>query len=162
MQPLWRWTIFSKPLQIVIMLGDITALKDNVYHVLTDSASTPYPAWLFGGLLLGRGLTIQKPMAPISGTSGSSFKLSHTLATARPTKASCLTFGAAHMLGGWIVYDGDVTNGAGFNFAWSTLFLIVNGRAGIKSVLHGRVNPLALSLLAAGNAGIYGKKFFWP
>lgn len=144
------------------MLGNIDGIKDNLYTVITDSASTPYPAWTFGALLLGRGLTIQKPMAPLSGTSGSSLKLSHTLATARPTKTSCYLFGAAHLLGGWIVYDGDITNGAGFNFAWSTLYLIVNGRAGLKSVIHGRVNPMALSILALGNAGTYGKKFFWP
>lgn len=144
------------------MIGNIDGLKDNLYTTITDSASTPYPAWLFGGLLIGRGLTIQKPIAPITGSSGSSLQLSHTLATARPTKTSSFLFGAAHLLGGWIVYDGDVTNGAGFNFAWSTLYLIVNGRAGVKSVLNGRVNPLALSILALGNAGTYGKKFFWP
>ncbi|CAK7896590.1 hypothetical protein CAAN1_04S06326 [[Candida] anglica] len=133
-----------------------------IAHNFSNASSTPYPAWALGGLLLGRGLTIQKPMTPISGTSGSSFKFSQTLATARPTKASCFTFGAAHLLGGWIIYDGDELNGAGFNFAWSTLYLIVNGRAGIKSIFAGRINPLAFSLLALGNAGIYGKRFFWP
>lgn len=61
-----------------------------------------------------------------------------------------------------MVYDGDETNGAGFTFAWSTLYLIVNGRASLRSLVSGRVTPMSLSLLALGNAGIYGKAFFWP
>lgn len=144
----------------MISISDST--KEKLYNTVTDSASTPYPAWIFGSALLARGLTIQPAMKGFDGTSGSSFKFSQTLATARPTKLSCYLFGAAHLLGGWITYDGDIINGSGFNFAWSTLYLIVNGRSGLKSVLYGRINPLALSTLALGNAGLYGKKFFWP
>lgn len=62
---------------------------------------------------------------------------------------------------GWIIYDGDLANGAGFNFAWSTLYLIVNGTSSVKSLTLGRLNPIGLSMLALGNVGMYGKKFFW-
>ena len=77
-------------------------------------------------------------------------------------QTTCLLFGAANALGSYIIYDGDVTNGAGFTFAWLTLYLIVNGRPSFRSMLRGRMSPVALSVLALGNAGIYGKQFFWP
>ncbi|QWU88410.1 hypothetical protein CA3LBN_002718 [Candidozyma haemuli] len=75
---------------------------------------------------------------------------------------SCFLFGGASALGGYIMYDGDVPNGAGFTFAWSTLYLLVNGRPALKSLIRGHVSPLALAGLALGNAGIYGKEFIWP
>lgn len=73
-----------------------------------------------------------------------------------------MLFGVANALGSWIIYDGDVANGSGFTFAWSALYTIVNGRPSFRSFLQGRVSPVALSILALGNAGIYGKQFFWP
>lgn len=134
----------------------------DLQQSLSTAATTPYPAWVLSAGLLYKGLTSHTPITTAKGTSGGSFKFSQSLAVARPTRPLCLLFGGAQALGGWIVYDGDVTNGAGFNFAWLTLYLIVNGTSSVKSVVRGRVSPLALSLLALGNAGIYGKKFFWP
>ena len=134
----------------------------NIAENLANSASTPYPAWILSGSLLARALTIQQPLPANLGTSGSSFKFSQAVAAQKPTKFSSLGFGAALALGGWIIYDGDEMDGAGFNFAWSSLYLIVNGGASIKGLIRGRVSPVGLSLLAAGNAVLYGKKFFWP
>lgn len=122
---------------------------------------TPFPPWLFGSLLFYKGISIPAPISS-SGTSGASHKFAKSLATSKPTKLSCYTFGLAHLIGGYMIYDDNLENGAGFTFAWSTLYLLVNGRASFKSVFSGRVSPLALSILALGNAGIYGKKFFWP
>ena len=132
---------------------------------LTKSANelpnTPYPAWFFSAVLLYKGVTTHKPIANSTGTSGGSAKFSQWLSLSKPSRLSCFTFGAAHLLGGWIIYDGDLANGAGFNFAWSTLYLIVNGTSSVKSLTLGRLNPIGLSMLALGNVGMYDKKFFW-
>lgn len=144
------------------MTEPIENASSSIKQQLDNAASTPYPAWLLSTTLLYKGITYHNPINSVQGSSGGSYKFSQNLSSAKPTRASCLTFGLTNLLGGWIIYDGDVINGSGFTFAWSTLYLIVNGRSSFKSVFRGRVSPLALSLLAVGNAGIYGKKFFWP
>lgn len=128
---------------------------------ISNLADTPYPAWALGVPLALRGTFFPKPLEPVDGSSGGSVKFSRTVALRSPTRASCLTFGAAHLLGGYMIYDGDAMNGAGFNFAWSTLYLIVNAKSSIKNIFMARVSPIAFATLAAGNAAIYGKKFFW-
>ncbi|ODV67054.1 hypothetical protein HYPBUDRAFT_166954 [Hyphopichia burtonii NRRL Y-1933] len=141
---------------------DAGQLTQNLQKQVSNLSNTPYPAWVFASLLLFKGISHQKPIESISGSSGGSYQFAKSLAGSKPSRASCFTFGLTHLLGGWIIFDGDVLNGAGFNFAWSSLYLIVNGTSSIKSIAGGRVSPLGLSLLALGNAGIYGKKFFWP
>lgn len=138
-----------------------TLLSQDIRQAMQDLSRTPYPAWCLASGLLLKGITAHKPM-PAPAGSGSSFSFSQRLAVSKPTRISCLSFGLAHLLGGWIIYDGDVVNGAGFNFAWSTLYLIVNGKNSIGSIFKARVSPAALSLLAIGNATLYGKQFFWP
>lgn len=129
---------------------------------LDNLANSPAPAFTLGAALLGKGLTTTKvPESLKEGTLGGSFRFGRSLATSRPTKVSCYLFGAAHLLGGYMNIDGDPLNAAGFTFAWSTLYLIVNGGAGIKSLWKARVAPFGLTVLALGNAGIYGRKFFW-
>lgn len=127
-----------------------------------NAASTsPVPAWALSAALLYRGLTLQKPVDPKLG-SGGSFNFSKSVAAAKPNKLSCFLFGGASALGGYIINDGDVSNGAGFTFAWSTLYLLANGRPALKSLVRGHVTPLSFAVLALGNAGIYGKEFIWP
>ncbi|CUM67497.1 uncharacterized protein PRCAT00005196001 [Priceomyces carsonii] len=136
--------------------------RAQLFSIGEQLSGSPYPAWVLGATLLSKGLLVSRPMSYPLGTSGGSFKLHQKLVTAKPTRASCLTFGVAQMLGGWIIYDGDVSNGAGFTFAWSTLYLLVNGKSSLHSFFKGRVSPLGIGLLAVGNATIYGKRFFWP
>lgn len=133
----------------------------SVSSQVDQLSTTPYPAWASSVALLYKGITRPSAISSVNGSSGLSYKFSQSLAVAKPSRASCFTFGAANALGGWIIFDGDHLNGAGFTFAWSTLYLIVNGFDSVKSVFRGRVAPVGLSLLALGNAGIYGKKFFW-
>lgn len=134
---------------------------ESLTRSVNELPNTPYPAWFLSAMLLYKGVTTQKPIADLTGSSGSSAKFSQWLSVSKPSRISCFTFGAAHLLGGWMMYDGEIANGAGFNFAWSTLYLLVNGTASIKSLAHGRLNPVGLSILAIGNVGMYGKKFFW-
>ncbi|EDK37877.2 hypothetical protein PGUG_01975 [Meyerozyma guilliermondii ATCC 6260] len=128
---------------------------------INRQGESPFPAWLLSGALLAKSIGGSKPL-PSNLGSGGSYKTSVAMALEKPSRATCLTFGAAHLLGGYITYDGDITNGAGFSFAWSTLYVLVNGRSSLKSVFRGHFSPLALAVLATGNAGIYGRKFFWP
>lgn len=136
-------------------------LSDTALDYVDLAAHSPLPAWAMTGLLLYAGFSAPQALASKAG-SGGSYQFSKSLALAKPTRKSSLLFGAANALGGWIIFDGDVTNGAGFTFAWSCLYLLVNGGPSVKSLLHGRVSPVAISTLALGNAGIYGKQFFWP
>ncbi|EGV61231.1 hypothetical protein PSN45_001508 [Yamadazyma tenuis] len=131
---------------------------------LIDTASTsPVPPFIFSTLLLSRGLTATRPIDKIaSGSSGASARLASTLALAKPTRVSCFLFGFTNLLGSYMIYDNELENGAGFTFAWSTLYLLVNGGASIKSAIRGRVVPLGLSVLALGNVGLYGRQYFWP
>ncbi|PVH22839.1 hypothetical protein CXQ85_002563 [Candidozyma haemuli] len=99
-----------------------------------NAASTsPVPAWALSAALVYRGLSLQKPVDPKLG-SGGSFDFSKSVAASKPSRLSCFLFGGVSALGGYIIHDGDVPNGAGFTFAWSTLYLIVNGRPAFKSL----------------------------
>lgn len=129
-------------------------------YVLNASKS-PLPAWAMSASLLYTGLNSHTPVDTKLG-SGASSQFSRSLALSKPTRTSCFLFGGANALGGYIIYDDDVTNGAGFTFAWSTLYLLVNGKSAVKSLMGGRISPMALSVLALGNAGIYAREFFWP
>ncbi|ODV81231.1 uncharacterized protein CANTADRAFT_47391 [Suhomyces tanzawaensis NRRL Y-17324] len=135
--------------------------KDSIFKTLDNLALTPYPALLLGSSLLLKGITQPAPISA-TGSSGGSAHFSQRLALTKPTRASCYTFGAANLVGAWLSYDGEPVNAAGFNFAWASLYLIVNGGPGVKSLFKARVTPFAISVLALGNAGLYGKKFFWP
>lgn len=126
------------------------------------AAHSPIPPWAMSASLLYVGLLAPATIAAKEGSLGGSYLFSRSAALVKPTKKTCLLFSAANALGGWIIFDGDVNNGAGFTFAWSMLYMVVNGRPSIRSFLKGRVSPMALSLLALGNTGIYGKQFFWP
>lgn len=125
----------------------------------------PLPALAMGSALAWQGLvTVPAAQIPIDNagrTSGGLFKFSNKMAKLGPSRLSCLAFAGTNFLGAWMMYDGDELNAAGFNFSWLLLYMIVNARGSVKSILHGRVSPLALSVLATGNAFIYGKKFFW-
>lgn len=135
--------------------------KDNVLEKIEELQSTPYAAWAFSSALLLKGLSAPSASSVAQHAGGGAAIAGGKFAQLRPTKLSCFLFGGAHLLGGWIIYDGDVDSGAGFNFAWSTLYLLVNGKAGLKSVFRGRLFPLGLSLMAVGDVFLYGKQFFW-
>lgn len=134
--------------------------KDNVLKKIEELQSTPYAAWAFSGALLLKGLSAPSASLVAQHAGGAAIA-GGKFALVRPTKLSCFLFGGAHLLGGWIMYDGDVDSGAGFNFAWSTLYLLVNGKAGLKSLFRARLFPLGLSLMAVGDVFLYGKQFFW-
>lgn len=136
---------------------DIRTLTERV----TALGTSPIPAWVFSLALLMNELHKTRNKVDFQGTSGGSYKFRQQLLSAKPTRASALTFGITNLLGGYMIYDGDVSNGAGFGFAWSTLYLIVNGTSGLKSLVRGSVAPLGLSVLALANVGLYGKQFFW-
>lgn len=140
-------------------MAEVTETAEKYVSITSQS---PLPAWALSASLIFTGFNTHKPVDPKLGSSGGSSHFSKLLALTKPTRTSCFAFGAANALGGWIIYDGDVSNGAGFTFAWSVLYLLVNGKPAVKSLLAGRVSPLALSVLALGNAGLYGKQFFWP
>ncbi|KAI5954578.1 hypothetical protein KGF54_002353 [Candida jiufengensis] len=131
-----------------------------------DALSTsPIPAGLLSASLLLKGFTSSGSSAsstiPNSGTSGSSFAFHKQIKNSKPTKFGCLGFGSIMALGTYLMIDGDPLNGSGFNFAWSLLYLIVNGKSSISSLFKGHVTPLGLSGLALFNTGLYGREFFW-
>lgn len=129
---------------------------------ISAASQSPLPAWALSASLLYLGFNAHPPVDSKLGSSGGSSQFSKQLALTKPTRTSCFTFGAANALGGWMIFDGDTANGSGFTFAWSTLYLLVNGRPALRSLVSGRVSPAAVSILALGNAAIYGKQFFWP
>ncbi|CAI5756047.1 unnamed protein product [Candida verbasci] len=138
--------------------------ETTIYQTLDELGISPIPSFLLGSSLIFKGLlssgqSISK--IPNQGTSGSSFKFNQKLSIAKPTRLSCFTFGGASLLGSWMLYDGDPLNASGFNMAWSGLYLLVNGKSSIKSVIHGRLSPILLSSLALFNTGLYGREFFW-
>lgn len=126
------------------------------------AGESPLPAWALATGLAHTAYSIPSKMAAAGGSSGDTYQFNQSAVFRKPSRNSCILFAAAHAFGGYMIYDGDETNGAGFTFAWSTLYLIVNGRPAVKNLLAGRVTPLSLSVLALGNVGVYGKAFFWP
>ncbi|OBA18065.1 hypothetical protein METBIDRAFT_47731 [Metschnikowia bicuspidata var. bicuspidata NRRL YB-4993] len=137
-------------------------IQNSATNYVDLAGQSPIPPAVASASLLYVGMSSPTAIASKIGSSGGSSLFSKSATITKPTRSTCLLFGAANALGGWIIYDGDVTNGAGFTFAWSALYLVVNGRPSMRSMLRGRMSPVALSVLALGNAGIYGKQFFWP
>lgn len=75
------------------------------------------------------------------------------------TRKNALLFGVSQLLGSWMIYDDDLEDGSGFLMAWSTLYLIVNGKSSIVALKYTRVWPLALSSIALTNLGLYGRRY---
>ncbi|RCK62348.1 Altered inheritance of mitochondria protein 19, mitochondrial [Candida viswanathii] len=137
--------------------------KSTINETLDLLSISPIPAAVLGGSLFLKGLS-GNPIpatAPARGSGAGSFLFRNKLDVLKPTRASCFTFGGASLLGAWMMYDGDPINASGFNFAWLTLYLIVNGKASLLSIFRGKVAPFALSGLALFNVGLYGREFFW-
>ncbi|WPK26289.1 hypothetical protein PUMCH_003638 [Australozyma saopauloensis] len=126
------------------------------------AGESPLPAWAFATGLAHTAYAIPWKMPKVEGSSGDLYQFHKSAIFKSPSRNACILFAATHALGGYMIYDGDETNGAGFTFAWSTLYLIINGRSSVRSLLGGRITPLSLSVLALGNAGVYGSAFFWP
>jgi hypothetical protein len=125
----------------------------QVYLVVDNLGTSPIPSAVLGTSLILKGFS----QSNVSSQTGVK-----TTALLKPTRLSCFGFGAANLLGTWMMIDGEPVNASGFNFAWSALYVIVNGKPSISALIHGRFSALALSGLALGNATIYGLKFFWP
>ncbi|VVT45967.1 uncharacterized protein SAPINGB_P000980 [Magnusiomyces paraingens] len=77
----------------------------------------------------------------------------------RPGTKGIVGFSLAQILGGYMIYDDDLINGAGFSSVWSALYLLAYGRPAVKSV---RPLPLGLAAMAGFNAVYYGRHFFFP
>ncbi|ODQ66403.1 hypothetical protein NADFUDRAFT_82233 [Nadsonia fulvescens var. elongata DSM 6958] len=115
--------------------------KSTAIQTVLNCGTTPYPAWA-----LSTSILLNYPKA------ASTPKF-------RPSKLSIAGFGAAAALGGFVIFDGSVVDGAGFCSAWSALYLLVNGTAGLKSL---RPLPILSTGLATVCAVAYGKTFFFP
>ena len=136
-------------------MGEITEIKEEVKQDIAtkvDSnasyseqlyqySQTPYPSWLFAGLLLSTPLVTKQPAPKIQTTTGggsfASFLKSSSKNRVGPSNASSLLFGGAMALGGWIIRDGDVESGTGFITAWSTLYLVVSARSCLTGLRYG-------------------------
>lgn len=136
-----------------------TVSKPSIFNSIESLSISPYPALVFGNILILKGALQSSASLAVNGSTGSTLIKSQKL---QPTRISCFGFGATQLIGAWLMYDGEPVNAAGFNFAWLSLYLIVNGRSSFKSIFRGRVSPLGLSILALGNSVIYGGEFFWP
>ena len=133
----------------------MASINKQVYDTIDGLGTSPIPSGILGAGLVLKGLANDQ----VTTKTGD---LKKVVSRVKPTKATCLTFGAANLLGTWMMIDGDPVNAAGFNFAWSALYTIVNGKASLTGLLRGRVGAAALGTLALGNTTIYGLKFFWP
>ena len=155
---------FNKENPFTSDMSDSTIKPPPSFYEQLDSLSvSPVPSGVLSGALFLKALTKTSSAVsiPNSGTSGSSFAFHKTLAASRPTRLSCTLFGSAMALGTYMMIDGDPLNASGFNFAWLTLYLIVNGKSSILSIFKGRMTPVALSGLALFDAALYGREFFW-
>ncbi|KAI5962341.1 uncharacterized protein KGF55_003417 [Candida pseudojiufengensis] len=138
------------------------AIPPSILSRIDELSTSPIPAGLLSASLLLKGFTSSSTSTiPNSGTSGSSFAFHKKLQTAKPTKFGSLGFGSIMALGTYMMIDGDPINASGFNFAWSLLYLIVNGKSSISSLFRGHISPIGLSGLALFNTGIYGREFIW-
>ncbi|GMM34506.1 Aim19 protein [Saccharomycopsis crataegensis] len=140
-----------------------------VYNRLYEYTLTPYPAWLFSSSLFVSPLVAKSQIVAKPGVlSPSRLFPSRTnpeslakLVRVGPSNISVVLFGAASALGGYMIYDDDCINGAGFTMTWSTLYLLSNGRNTINAIKYGRVWPVLLTVGAVSNAVLYGKRFIW-
>lgn len=130
----------------------MATFNQQALDTFNDLGTSPIPSGVFGLGLIANGLSHQQLAT----------NLKHQITPVKPTKAVSLGFGAASLLGTWMLIDGDPINAAGFNFAWAALYTIVNGKSSITGLIRGRVAPAALGAIGLGNAAIYGTKFFWP
>ncbi|KAK9381093.1 uncharacterized protein V2V93DRAFT_370350 [Kockiozyma suomiensis] len=122
-------------------LEQIDVTKSTYLEQMSRLAITPYPAWGFSAALLA---TLPR---------------SYQTKTYFPRPLSCLGFGSIIGFAGYMSYDNDPINGAGVASAWSILYLLVNGRKGFTQV---KPWPALLGVYALGNAGMYGREFFFP
>ncbi|KAK6202932.1 uncharacterized protein RJT21DRAFT_23123 [Scheffersomyces amazonensis] len=131
-----------------------TFKTNNISETILDLGLTPYPALALGSSLLFRGLTHKPKIAPPS----QQVYKKVAQAIARPTPKTCFSFGAINLLGAWLVYDGDEINGAEFNCVWSSIYLLINGKSSITSLIRGgNVTPAGISSLALFSTVIYGQ-----
>ncbi|KAI3406068.2 hypothetical protein KGF56_001287 [Candida oxycetoniae] len=137
--------------------------SNNVWSKLDELSLSPIPSGVLSAALLLKALkkSVGTTEIPYKGTSGSSYALHKSIVAAKPTRISCAFFGGALALGTFMMIDGDPLNASGFNFAWSTLYLFVNGKAAASSFFKGRMTPVALGSLALFDAALYGREFFW-
>ncbi|KAH3901253.1 Aim19p SCDLUD_002742 [Saccharomycodes ludwigii] len=141
---------------------------------LYDYSSTPYPAWGAAGLYLSMPIISPAITQPIAVTSSLKNKLmgkvitpssfntaseGYVLKSIGPSIKNCLLFGGCLALGGYIVYDGDLESGSGFIGAWSTLYLIVNGKKSINCLKYSKFIPIVGTVFALNNALTYGRRF---
>ncbi|CAN3370356.1 hypothetical protein DICA0_C09714 [Diutina catenulata] len=134
-------------------------IKTQADSNLKMLGTSPYPAALFGGLLLLKG-AVFPDVSVATATKAPGKPVKEKAWMVRPTRASCFTFGPASLIGAYMIHDQDAVNGAGFAFAWSTLYLVVNGKQAVTGLFHFRLPPAILGALALGNAGWYGKEYF--
>lgn len=130
---------------------------DTVYQY----SNTPYPAWVFASMLAATPLISSAKVADRRWIKFGGADKPVKFTKIGPSNLSVGVFGAAAALGGYMIYDGDAVNGAGFTMAWLALYLIVNAKNSMLGISRGRVVPVALSTAALINATIYGRKFIW-
>lgn len=136
----------------------IEAKASEVATQVDQLGALPYPSAALGSLLALRGLMVPDNVVEvIQGVAGEPVREKVTVA--KPTRALCFTFGAANLIGTYIMFL-DPKNGAGFNFAWNSLYLIVNGKQALELATHGKFMPAGLGAFALFNAGVYGKRYF--
>lgn len=137
--------------------GDRSPMN-NVYEI----TSTPFPALVNAFMLVATPLVSPQTEAPAAVTTKSRFLL--TKLGSQSTKVglsskNALLFGAAQAAGAWMIHDKDLEDASGFLMAWSSLFLIVNGKQSLQALKYGRVWPLSLSTVAVASSLVYGKRF---
>ncbi|ODV75823.1 Aim19p CYBJADRAFT_3347 [Cyberlindnera jadinii NRRL Y-1542] len=146
------------------MTEEIKATTNDYREQLYASTTTPYPSLLFSGMLFATPLITSQPEAVTRMNAdvnrGVLFKTAKRLRVG-PTTVSSVLFGSAMALGSWIMFEGDVESGSGFITAWSSLYLIVNGRQMFNGLRYARVWPVVLSSVALGEAVLHGKRFFY-
>ena len=142
----------------------------SVLSRIYDLTATPYVSLLHSGCILASPIVSPAVKVAageiISTTSSEGTKAGLTkrlfknkASTIGLTRANALLFGGSELLGSWMIYDDDIEDGSGFLMAWSTLFLIVNGKSSLTALKHARVWPFLLSSLACVNLGLYGKRY---
>lgn len=152
-----------------------------LYYIYQLSA-TPYPVVLQSGLLLATPyLSPQVPFQilasnnTLAGKAGTtettgwfssslqrglgSFARTRGIERVGISSRSALLFGIASLAGSWIIFDGDLESGCGFTAAWSSLYLLTNGKSALKWIKYGKVWPAFVSGLVLGNAAMYGRRY---
>lgn len=145
-------------------------------------SATPYPAVLQSGLLLATpylspqvpfqllasNKTLAEKARTIETTSWFSSSLQKGLGSFARTRGiekvgissrSALLFGIASLGGSWMIFDNDLESGCGFTAAWSSLYLIINGKSSLTWIKFGKVWPMLISGLALENTAMYGRRY---